>query len=81
MGSRPNWVVLYWVSNFPLSVFISEKQGFGLDGYFPNVLDLKEAYRVLLLLSHFSHVQPRDPIDSSPPGSAIPGILQARTLE
>jgi len=22
-----------------------------------------------------------DPIDSSPPGSAIPGILQARTLE
>ena len=23
----------------------------------------------------------RDPIDSSPPGSAIPGILQARTLE
>ena len=57
MGSRPNWVVLYWVSNFPLSVFISEKQGFGLDGYFPNVLDLKEAYRVLLLLSHFSRVR------------------------
>ena len=23
----------------------------------------------------------RDPIDSSPPGSLIPGILQARTLE
>ena len=23
----------------------------------------------------------RDPIDSSPPGSSIPGILQARTLE
>ena len=23
----------------------------------------------------------RDPIDGSPPGSAIPGILQARTLE
>ena len=22
-----------------------------------------------------------DPIDSSPPGSAIPGILQARTVE
>ena len=22
-----------------------------------------------------------DPIDSSPPGSAVPGILQARTLE
>ena len=24
---------------------------------------------------------PRDPTDSSPPGSAVPGILQARTLE
>ena len=24
---------------------------------------------------------PCDPIDSSPPGSSIPGILQARTLE
>ena len=24
---------------------------------------------------------PCDPIDSSPPGSAVPGILQARTLE
>ena len=23
----------------------------------------------------------RDPVDSSPPGSPIPGILQARTLE
>ena len=23
----------------------------------------------------------RDPIDSGPPGSAVPGILQARTLE
>ena len=34
-----------------------------------------------LLLSHFSRVQLCDPIDSSPPGSAIPGILQARTLE
>ena len=29
---------------------------------------------------HFS-VQLCDPIDSSPPGSSVPGILQARTLE
>ena len=36
---------------------------------------------LLLLLSRFSHVQLRDPIDVSPPGSPIPGILQARTLE
>ena len=32
------------------------------------------------LLSHFSSVL-CDPIDGSPPGSAVPGILQARTLE
>ena len=38
---------------------------------------------LLLLLSHFSRVRPTlcDPIDSSPPGSPVPGILQARTLE
>ena len=36
---------------------------------------------VLLLLSHFSRVRLCDPIDSNPPGSPIPGILQARTLE
>ena len=36
---------------------------------------------VLLLLSRVSHVQLCDPIDSSPPGSAIPEILQARILE
>ena len=34
-----------------------------------------------LLLSHFSCVRLCDPIDSSPPGSPVPGILQARTLE
>ena len=36
---------------------------------------------LLLLLSHFSRVRLCDPIDSSPPGSPVPGILQARTLE
>ena len=36
---------------------------------------------LLLLLSHFSCVQLCDPIDGSPPGSSIPGALQARTLE
>ena len=35
----------------------------------------------LLLLSRFSCVQLCDPIDSSPPGSSVPGIFQARTLE
>ena len=33
------------------------------------------------LLSHFSRVLLCDPIDGSPPGSPVPGVLQARTLE
>ena len=36
---------------------------------------------LLLLLSHVSHVWLWDPIDGSPPGSSVPGILQARILE
>ena len=36
---------------------------------------------LLLLLSRFSHVWLCDPIDGSPSGSSISGILQARTLE
>ena len=36
---------------------------------------------LLLLLSQFCHVRLCDPIDGSPPGSRVPGILQARTLE
>ena len=38
---------------------------------------------LLLLLSWFSRVRPTlcDPIDGSPPGFPIPGILRARTLE
>ena len=37
---------------------------------------------LLLLLSHFSSCPTLcDPIDGSPPGSPVPGILQARTLE
>ena len=36
---------------------------------------------MLLLLSYFSRVWLCNPIDGSPPGSPVPGILQARTLE
>ena len=38
-------------------------------------------YTLLLLLSLQSCPTLYDPIDSSPPGSPVPGILQARTLE
>ena len=37
---------------------------------------------LLLLLSRFSRCLTLcDPIDGSPPGPTVPGILQARTLE
>ena len=36
---------------------------------------------LLLLLSCFSRVRLCDPMDGSPPGSPVPGILQARTME
>ena len=36
---------------------------------------------LLLLLSHQSCQTLCDPIDNSPPGSSVPGILQARILE
>ena len=39
------------------------------------------ARRLKLLLSRFSRVRLCDPIDGSPSGSPVPGILQARTLE
>ena len=36
---------------------------------------------LLLLLSRFSRVRLCEPIDGSPPGCSVSGILQARTLE
>ena len=41
---------------------------------------LEKTLLLLLLLSRFSHVRLCDTIDGSPPGSPVPGILQARTL-
>ena len=41
----------------------------------------QETMLLLLLLSCLSCPTPCDPIDDSSPGSPVPGILQARTLE
>ena len=46
-----------------------------------HLLCLLPAHIAMLLLSHFSRVWLCDPIDGSPPGSTVSGILQARTLE
>ena len=59
----------------PSSLYLSEKE---LETRFS---DFRLNFNLLLLLSHFSHVQLCDPIDGSPPGSPVPGILQAKTLE
>ena len=45
------------------------------------MVQLSYLYKPLLLLSHFSCVWLCATIDGSPPGSPVPGILQARTLE
>ena len=44
-------------------------------------MDLKTELLLLLLLSLQSCLTLCDPIDGSPLGSPVPGILQARTLE
>ena len=49
--------------------------------YRPTFLHWGLLLLLLLLLSHFTHLTLCDPINGSPPGSPVPGILQARTLE
>ena len=44
-------------------------------------LTSSKSYVLLLLLSRFSHVLLCNPIDGSPWGFPIPGILQARTVD
>jgi len=57
--------------------------GFGVEALTLRPLTTRELTLLLflLLLSRFSRVWLCNPIDGSPPGSPIPGILQARTLE
>ena len=44
-------------------------------------LRLLIGYVCVHVLSRFSHVRLSDPMDHSPPGSSVHGILQARILE
>ena len=50
-------------------------------GFFTIWSNREALLALLLLLSRFSRVPLCNPIDGSPPGSPVPGILQARTLE
>jgi len=54
------------------------RKGWQRTGWLDGITDSMD---MLLLLSRFSHVRLCNPIDGSPSGSPIPGILQARTLE
>ena len=49
--------------------------------YKPKMLTLQFTAHMLTAKSLQSCPTLCDPIDGSPPGSAVPGILQARTLE
>ena len=48
---------------------------------YPGVRLLDHMVALVCVLSHFSHVGLFHPMDCSPPGSSVLGILQARTLE
>ena len=79
---QQNWKTQQWPQDWKRSVFIPiSKKGNG-----------KECsnYHMIALISHTAAATAKslqscptlfDPIDGSPPGSPVPGILQARTLE
>ena len=79
-----SWPCHFWVLNFPVVYsyivvyYILIIFSYVLEFFLSTLFALAQP---LLLLSRFSRVRLCDPIDGSPPGSAIPGILQARTLE
>ena len=70
-----NFIYFYW--NFTSSIITASLVHFHL-GCVVSFLDCQFLKKwLLLLLSHFSCVQ----LCATPPGSPVPGILQARTLE
>ena len=73
------WVDYPFSSRSPLDLGIEKGSPPLRVDFLPTELSGKP---LLLLLSHFSHVQLCvTPQTAGPPGSVIPGILQARTLE
>ena len=76
LRNHPSWLkTILWRFSNQNSMVLAQKQTHrSMDMFTHNGI-------LLLLLSHFSRVRLCDPIDSSPLGSSVPGILQARTLE
>ena len=80
-------IKFYWNTALPIRLYIVwgcfSATGMELSSCERNVWPAKpQIYTAaVLLLSHFSRVRLCEPIGSSPPGSAVPWILQARILE
>ena len=85
--------IIYLSISFEVSVSVFLSVAFSFHFYF-NFLHFLNLFPItwILLSTHFSFNLEKDwesylftvlcnPIDGSPPGSPIPGILQARTLE
>ena len=70
--SRVRLLVTPWTAAYqaPPSMGLSRQE------YWSGVPLPSPRYTLLLLLSHFSCVRLCDPIDGSPPGSPVPGILE-----
>ena len=69
-----HWIFFWWLLSRVFCLFVCLATPHSTQ-------NLSSLLLLLLLVSRFSRVQFCDPIDGSPPGSSIPGILQARTLE
>ena len=70
----------------PCLLLSCSEMGVSLDSHLPSPLLFLLVYNIHLFAataakSLQSCPTPCDPMDSSPPGSPVPGILQARTLE
>ena len=89
---RMSFPPTHW-SLWPLNEYPSSQEGLQPDGKDYEVgaifiiipilqrMKLRSRELLLLLLSRISRVRLCNPIDGSPPGSSVPRILQARTLE
>ena len=91
MQIKPEWVgsrcffgrificLVWWISHFLSSCVYLQMTYSLLIETFKTLLHVRAAAAAAKLLQSCPTLC--DPIDGSPPGSAVPGILQARTLE
>ena len=73
----------FFFCSFPFNclLFVLEVFLFHLFCFNLSIMNFHLIASLLLLLSPFNRVRLCDPIDSSPSGPTVPGVLQARVLE